>query len=599
MQRASWKEFWFLIRHGFRYRPWVIGQFALMALGVGVGLLKPWPLKVIVDSVAGDQPFSLGPIGPGLATETLLFLSCFAYLLLHGGGGLVQFASTSVAALLSSRMVRDLRAEILWKLQKLSLRFHDDHRVGDLVHRVAFNTSAVETAFQSGFMGVVKSSLMVVGMFAVMFAINWKLTLIALAIVPFLLVSIRWYARRVQQVSRDHQDREGAVYTRLQEVLSSIRLILAFNQERNEQGRFEDACDQSVRARIRSALVQNGFGFVVALILALGTAFLYWFGIQEVLRDNLRIGEFLVFNAYLAMLYSPLSVLSYTASSVQSALGGGSRIFEILEADTEIEERPNARELDGIRDGVRFEAVTFGYDPAVPVLNAIDVEIRKGETLALVGETGGGKSTFLNLILRFYDPQEGRIAVDGTDLRDLGLDSLRREISFVPQECLLFCGTVRENIEYGKPGATEEEIRSAAKLAAAHGFIDEFPNGYETVVGERGVRVSQGQRQRIGLARAFLKPSSLLLLDEPTSALDAETESLLVRNLEEAWRDRTVVIVAHRLSTIRRADRIAVMHHGRIVEIGSHDELLAAEGHYHRLWTAQNTPDDTTVSTRS
>jgi len=595
MESSKWGQYVFLLRHALPYRRLVITQFALMGFSIGIDLLKPWPLQIIVDHVAGDIPFAIGSWSPGFGAATLLVLACLGYLVLHAGGGLVQFGSTSAATLLSARMIRDLRAEVLRRLQELSLRFHDSHRVGDLVHRLTFNTAAVETAFQSGFMGVVKSSLKLISMFAVMLLMNWRLTVIALVIVPFLLVGIRWYAKRIHKVSREQQDREGNVSSRVQEILSSIRLVLAFSRESREQRRFEEACEESVVARFRSALVQNGFGFAVAVILAVGTALLYWVGIRQVQAGNLSIGEFLVFNAYLAQLYSPLSVLTYTTSSVQSALGGGSRIFDILSTEPEIRDRPDAKELRSIERGIRFEDVSFGYRPEEFVLRNIDLSIAAGETVAVVGETGGGKTTLLNLLLRFYDPQAGRITIDGTDIRELKAGSLRKAMALVPQESILLGDTIRENIAFGDPEASDEKILEAARLAEAHEFISEFAEGYDTLVGERGVRLSMGQRQRIALARAFLKDAPVLLLDEPTSALDAETEARLLERIQELSRHRTIVLVAHRLSTIRDADRIVVLKHGEIVESGAHGDLMVQRGAYHRLWHTQSGPGKISV----
>lgn len=564
-------------------------QFALMALAIGFGLLKPWPLKVLVDHVIGDTPFDLGGWTLDWGWQALLAGACLAYLLFHAGESLVQVGSTATATLSSSRMIRDLRGDLLDKLQALSVRFHDSHKVGDLVHRVAHNSPAVETAFQSGFMGVSKSVVMLAAMFAVMVAMSPLLTLVAMAVVPLLLLAIRFYAKRINAVSFAHQTQEGAVSSLLQEVLSAIRLVKACNREDLEGRRFRDACGQSIATRLRSTMVQSAFGFCTAVVLAAGTAALFWAGAHQVRAGALTTGEFLVFLAYLAMLYGPLSVLSYTSSSVQSALGGARRLFEILDSDDEVPDPADPQAVDGFRRELRFEGVHFAYEPGVPVLRGIDLAVRRGETVAIVGETGGGKSTLLSLALRFHDPVDGSILLDGVDIRRIAQREVRELIAFVPQDVLLLSDTIRGNIAFGRPEASEEEIAEAARRAQAMEFIERSPQGMETLIGERGVRLSTGQRQRIAIARALVRRAPILLVDEPTSALDAETEARVLEGLA-ADPELTVVVVAHRLSTVRGAHRIIVLAGGRIAEQGTHDELMALGGSYHALWEAQASP---------
>lgn len=587
------RHFFQLLSYAKPYKAAVAGQLLLMVVSIGFGVLKPWPLKVVLDNVVGSQPLIIGEHVVAYSSAVLLFLACLFYLVFHAGESIVQLGSTTLATLTCSKMIRDLRSSLLERLQALSLRFHDSHKVGDLVHRVTYNTSAVETAYQSGFMGVIKSVFTLIGMFIVMLMLSPMLTLIATAIVPLLIMAIRWYASRINKASRLHQDQEGQVAAQLQESLSGIRLVQAFVRERIEQRLFDDSCDRSVKTRLKSSLVQQSFGLLTTFILALGTAFLFWIGAREVLAGKLTVGEFVVFNAYLAMLYAPLSVLSYASSSVQSALGGAARLFEILDAVPEVQSRPGATDLRNVQGNLVFHNVSFGYESGVTVLRNLNLEVNAGRTLGIVGETGSGKSTILNLMLRYYDPWSGSITIDGQDLCRLTVDSARRAVAYVPQETFLISGSVRDNIAYARPEATDEEVQAAARRAEAFDFISQLPDGFNTQVGERGVRLSVGQRQRIAIARAFLKDSRIVLLDEPTSALDAETESRLMQTLEQLMENRTVVIVGHRLSTIANADQILVLSQGEIIETGTHSELLALEGRYCNMWKSQ------TAGTRS
>lgn len=564
----------------------VVVQFLLMAVSIGFGLLKPWPMKVLVDNVIGEQEFVLAGWQPAWAWTTLLLAASLAYLIFHAGESFVQIASTSIATLTSSRMIRDLRSALLDRVQALSVRFHDRHKVGDIVHRIIYNSSSVETAFQSGFMGVAKSLFLLLAMFSIMVVMSPLLTLIALVVVPFLLLTIRLYARKIHRVSLEHQNQEGRVSSLLQEILSSIRLIKAYNREPLEHQVFEKACTESIRTRLRNTIVQNSFGFFTAFTLAAGTALMFWVGVHQVKGGALTLGQFLVFIAYLAMLYGPLSVLSYTSSSVQGALGGAHRLFEILESDDEIPEASDPLRPREFHDRLSFRDVSFAYEEGKPVLHSVCLDICHGETVAIVGETGGGKSTLLNLAIRFHDPTGGGVYLDGVDIRRIAKASLRELIAYVPQDVTLLADSLRENIAFGRPGATEEEILRAARLAGAHSFITQSTSGYDTEVGERGIRLSTGQRQRIAIARALIRKAPILLLDEPTSALDVETESEIMGNLH-AMDGRTVVVVAHRLSTVRFADRIVVISGGRVAESGSHSGLLAHEGVYARLWEAQ------------
>ena len=423
-----------------------------------------------------------------------------------------------------------------------------------------------------------------------MVRLDWQLALLSLAIVPLLLGAIYFFAHRIRRESTFIQEQESAVLAQAQEGLSSIRMVHAFGREEWEVHQFHQQAQQSLQANLRLTLTNVNSALVISTLMVIGTAAMYYVGTLHVLAGTLTLGSLLVFSAYLLMLYQPLESLTYTAWAMEGATAGAKRCFEVLDREDDVKDSPNAIAITETQGAIAFQNVSFAYAQDRHVLHDIDLQIAPNQIVALVGGTGAGKSTLLSLVPRFYDPTSGVVTLDGHDLRGITKKSLRAKIAIVLQDTLLFSTTVRENIAYGRPDATEEEIVDAAKRAQADEFIRQLPNGYDSPVGERGGHLSVGQRQRIGIARAFLKNSPILLLDEPTSALDPTTEAAIMETIKELMRGRTTLIATHRLATIHRVDQIVVLEHGRVVEQGRGPELVARGGVYAKLYASGNYP---------
>lgn len=576
---------WVLTYAGRRWLP-LIGVVVTMLLRVGLDVLRPWPMLFLVDYVLQDKARpgwvqAVMELLPGAATASQLIAGCvIATVLIFLLGWALGLANAYAGISLGQRMVYDLAADLFAKLQQLSLRFHTSRSVGDNIRRVTADCTSVSTILKDALLPVSSSLVSLAAMFAILWQIDAPLTLLALAVVPYMALVFRRYAQPMLDRSYQQQEVEGKIYETVEQTFAAIPAVQAFGREELNDRRFAQATGNALAATLSLTWLQLRFKVLIGLATAVGTAAILWFGARHALDGQLSIGTILLFLSYLGSLYAPLSAVMYTTSTLQGAAGSARRVLEVMDAEREVADPPGARPLTGARGHVEFAGVTFGYHPGRPVLRGLQLAAAPGESLALVGATGAGKSTLVSLIPRFFDPWEGRVLLDGQDVRTLTLRSVREPVALVLQEPFLFPISVAENIAYARPRATLAEIEAAARAARAHDFIRQLPDGYQTVVGERGATLSVGQRQRLSIARALLKNAPILILDEPTSALDAETEGLLMEALATLMRDRTTFIIAHRLSTVREASRILFLQDGQIAEAGTHETLIRSQGRY-------------------
>lgn len=569
------------------YRPFLpqtIVGLLLSLVGIGLNLLKPWPFKIIVDDFLRPNPTPRGD------WHTWIPLLCLALVAIQFFWGVINWATNYILVKVGLQALLKLRTDLYSYLQSLSLKYHDVRRSSDLSFRVAYDSQSIQTIYNKGFTGIFGSVVTLIGTFAIMVQLDWQLTLLSLGIVPLIIAAVYFFAHQIRRQSTFIQEQESAVLAQAQEGLSSIRMVHAFGREEFEVLRFHQQANQSLQANLRLTLTNVNSALVISTLMVFGTAAMYYVGTLHVLAGTLTLGTLLVFNAYLLMLYQPLESITYTAWAMEGATAGAKRCFEVLDREDDVVDSPNAITIGSAKGAIGFQNVSFGYAQDRQVLYDVDLRIDPNQMIAIVGGTGAGKSTLLSLVPRFYDPSSGSVTLDGRNIREIKKKSLRAQIGIVLQDTLLFSTTIRENIAYGRPDASEDEIVDAAKRAQADEFICQMTNGYASTVGERGGQLSVGQRQRIGIARAFLKNAPVLLLDEPTSALDPTTEAAIMETIKELMRGRTTLIATHRLATIHDVDRIVVLERGHMVEQGRGAELLARGGVYAKLFASGKFP---------
>ncbi|MEK6548973.1 MAG: ABC transporter ATP-binding protein [Nitrospirota bacterium] len=550
--------------------------FAAATTAAAIELLPPWLMKIIIDDViGGNRPGILPWVIAGLLGA-------------HVGKNVASSLRIRFNNTLEQRVIYDLRDQVFTALQRLSISYYENRSTGEIMNRVNNDVEHVERIFIDGIESLLMSSLTLIGISAILFSLNWKLALLSLLPIPVLVFSASYFTGRVHKFYRGVRESSAELNAYLQDAISGIRETMGFSREAYERERFNQRSKTYSDSNLRVMTLWSMYSPSMIVVGSLGSVIILWYGTGEVLAGTLSVGELVAFVGYLALFYVPINQIHSVNHMLQHALAAGERVFEILDTKPDVADRPGVVRPDGkLRGDVAARHVSFHYRPDIPVLKDVNFEVQAGTRIALVGPSGAGKSTLIKLLMRFYDVKDGAVMLDGRDLRDLPLAYVREQIGLVQQEPFLFNGTVKENIAYGDLTAGQARLEEVAQAARAHEFIVELPEKYDTWIGERGVKLSVGQKQRISIARVLLKDPPIIIFDEATSNIDTETEVKIREALEELTRNRTTFIIAHRLSTLRHVDRIVVLDGGRLVEEGTHDVLLARSGLYRTLYEAQ------------
>lgn len=559
------------------YKLRLIAALICMVLAAGANLVVPWIIKDVIDKVFTNKDMvMLNIITVGILVTFFL-------------RGIFFYSQTYLMSYIGQRVIIDIREAVYRQLQRLSLSYFDKRQTGTIMSTVTNDVSALQTALVDSLVEMVTEAMILVGSLASMFFLHWKLTILTLLTMPLVLQAINIFGRKLRSAGRILQERTADITAVLQETIAGIRVVKSFAREEYEIDRFGQQNYKNFRAQMKTSQLMAALTPVIEVLAAIGVVFIIWYGGMEVIDGTITSGALIAFLIYVVNLANPVKRLSRVYGNIQRALAAAERVFEVIDTEPEIREAPGAVDLPVVQGYVAFEQVTFAYTPGQPALQNLTLTVKPGEMVAIVGPSGAGKTTIANLLPRFYETNEGRILVDGHDIRTVTLQSLREQIGIVPQETVLFNGTIYDNILYGRLNASEEDVMAAAKAANAHEFIVKLTDKYQEQIGERGAKLSGGQRQRIAIARAILKNPRILILDEATSALDTESEKLVQQALDKLMVGRTSFVIAHRLSTVQRADMIVVLDKGRIIEQGTHGELLTKGGLYHKLHQVQFT----------